>query len=68
MKDTIQLIKALDTRMVNSITNLGEQVNRIVARVKDLETNIVTQLKSMGNGDGDVNINFSAHEETILRI
>jgi hypothetical protein len=66
VKDTIELIKTLDTRMVNSNTNLADQVNKVVARIKDIEQNVVLTLKSMSSA-GDEG-NFSAHEETILRI
>ena len=66
VKDTIELIKTLDRRMVNSNTNLADQINKVVAKIKDIEQNVVLTLKSMSSGGDDGN--FSAQEETILRI
>ncbi len=58
MKDTVELIKALDLRMVNTNSKQKDQINEIIKKIKDTDQNVLRELSKIDKSDGSFNINF----------
>lgn len=58
MKDTVELIKALDLRMVNTHSKQKDQINEIIKKIKDTDQNVLRELSKIDKSDGSFNINF----------
>lgn len=68
MKDTVELIKALDLRMVNSNQKQKEQINEIIKKIRDIEQNVIKELSKIDKSDGSFNVNFQIFEDTIKNL
>ena len=58
MKDTVELIKALDLRMINTHSKQKDQINEIIKKIKDTDQNVLRELSKIDKSDGSFNINF----------
>jgi len=58
MKDTVELIKALDLRMVNSNSKQKDQINEIIKKIKETDQNVLRELSKIDKSDGSFNVNF----------
>jgi hypothetical protein len=58
MKDTVELIKALDLRMVSSNAKQKDQINEIIKKIKDTDQNVLRELSKIDKSDGSFNVNF----------
>jgi hypothetical protein len=58
MKDTVELIKTLDLRMVNSNSKQKDQINEIIKKIKETDQNVLRELSKIDKSDGSFNVNF----------
>lgn len=58
MKDTVELIKALDLRMINSNSKQKDQINEIIKKIKETDQNVLRELSKIDKSDGSFNVNF----------
>lgn len=67
MKDSVGLIKALDGRFVDKTTEMDQDIEEILKKIRNIEQDVLKKMADLGKED-NFTLSFNAHEETIQKL